>query len=98
MVPDSSPPSKKDADSASLCQVCSDPRSSAALQRLDSLRNQLHRILLKYPHYANFIKEVCLDGFAEEVSELLRHLQKSEEARANAISKQSCRQAAPPDR
>ena len=96
-MPGSSPPSKK-GEADSLCQVCADPRSSAALQRLDSLRNQLHRILLKYPHYASFIKEVCLDGFADEVSELLHHLQKSEDARANAVLKQNCRQASLPDR
>ena len=76
------------------CQTCID--IEVALTSLDTQRSKFKRFLHKYPHYSNFISEVCLDGWAGEVNEVLHELNKSEERREKAIRassspKQNCR-------
>ena len=76
------------------CQKCVD--IDAALARLDSQRYKFQVFLHKHPHYSNFVKEVCLDGWADEINEVLHELSKSEENREKALHassspKKNCR-------
>ena len=75
------------------CQKCADV--DAALERLDCQRSKFRDFLHKHPHYSNFIKDICIDGWADEVNEVLHELNKSEENREKALrmssAKQNCR-------
>ena len=68
------------------------------LAGLQSVKSRLERILHQFPHYTKFVKEVCLDGWSAEVSEILAQLERSEKLRDEALRqefyelKKNCRQ------
>ena len=88
-------PNTAEKNCQASCQTC--VNIDVALTRLDTQRSKFRRFLHKYPHYSNFISDVCLDGWADEVNEVLHELNKSEERREKALPasssspKQSCR-------
>ena len=81
----------------SCCPTCIE--MTKTLATLDSVTAKLERVLHQYPHYTKLVKEVCLDGWASEVSEILAQLERSEKIRDEALLrehsdslKKNCRQ------
>lgn len=73
-----------------LCPCLDQQRD--AIKCLNALRDDLEAIVIKFPHYAGFIRDICLAGFGHDVGILVSRLEAAEEART---TKTTCRQCDP---
>ena len=70
-------------------------QSRDTIECLNSLRDDLEAVVLKFPPYAGFIRDICLVRFHDDVGVLLSRLEAAEEARR---VKTSCRQCNPAEK